>query len=127
MYLLDTHYLLWSLYEPEKLSKKAIELLEDSNNIIFFSAASIFEIVIKESIGKIKVEDNIANTLIKSGFLELSITAKHAENLKSVPLLHKDPFDRILLSQAIIESLTLITKDHQLQQYKGYYKNIVSL
>ena len=127
MYLLDTHYLLWSLYEPEKLSKKAIELLEDSNNVIFFSSASIFEIVIKESIGKIKVEDNITNTLIEAGFLELPITAKHAENLKSIPLLHKDPFDRILLSQAVIESLTLITKDNHLQQYKNYYKNIVNL
>ncbi|MCF6767390.1 type II toxin-antitoxin system VapC family toxin [Thiotrichales bacterium 19S11-10] len=127
MYLLDTHYLLWLLYEPSKLSKKAIELIENPACELFFSSASIFEVVIKESIGKIKVSKNLSYELESSGLIQLPIMAEHAEALRSLPTTHKDPFDRIMLAQCTCEKMTFITQDKLILKYQSFYKKIKNI
>jgi PIN domain nuclease of toxin-antitoxin system len=124
MILLDTHYLIWSMCDPDKLSTKARNLIATSEDSIFFSSASIFEIEIKKSIGKLVLDDGFLGALIDAGFLELPIHANHAENIRNLPLIHKDPFDRMLLSQAQCEKMTLLSCDAQIHKYKSYYSKI---
>ena len=119
--LLDTHVLLWAAGVPEKLSESARTLLTESESRLFFSAASIWEIVIKLGLGR---EDftvdphRLRKLLIVHGYTELSITAEHALRIDSLPPLHKDPFDRILLAQARAEGMHLLTSDAKVAQYQ---------
>lgn len=119
--LLDTHVLLWAAGAPEKLSDSARTLLTESESRLFFSAASIWEIVIKLGLGR---EDftvdphRLRKLLIVHGYTELSITAEHALRIDSLPPLHKDPFDRILLAQARAEGMHLLTSDAKVAQYQ---------
>lgn len=118
--LLDTHVLLWAAGNPQRLSDKTHSLLIDESNELFFSSASIWEIVIKNSLGRADFEVNpvrLFNLLLQNGYRELTITSLHTLAVASLPAIHKDPFDRILLSQASCEGLWLITADHLLQQY----------
>ncbi len=119
--LLDTHILLWAAGQPEKLSESARRLLDSPENSLFFSAASIWEIVIKLGLGRkdFKVDPyRLRKELVAHGYTELPITAEHALRIESLPPFHRDPFDRILLAQARTEGLLLVTADATVAQYK---------
>ena len=119
--LIDTHIALWSLYDEKKLSKKAKQLLLDSNNTIYYSLASAWEVEIKHSIGKLPVPaDTFIEDCDSTGFLPLSIKKEHILSLKDLPLLpdnHKDPFDRLLLTQAKSEKMAFLTLDKKILAY----------
>ena len=118
--LLDTHILLWASGCPEKLTESARGLLLEAENNLFFSAASIWEIVIKLKLGR---EDfsvdpfRMRKMLVAHGYTELPVTADHALRVDTLPMLHKDPFDRILLAQARAEGMALVTADSAISQY----------
>jgi PIN domain nuclease of toxin-antitoxin system len=119
--LLDTHILLWAAGQPEKLPESARTLLTTPENTLFFSAASIWEIVIKRGLGRedFKVDPlRLRKMLITHGYLELAVTAEHALKIETLSLLHKDPFDRLLLAQARVEGMLLITVDAAILQYQ---------
>lgn len=117
--LLDTHIFLWWLDTPEKLNDKELGFIKDTNNTVFISAASIWEISIKKTIGKLFLPENcdILDGINQSCFLPLSINVKHAQFVETLPKHHDDPFDRMIISQAIINNLVLITKDEKIKQY----------
>lgn len=118
MYLLDTHVFLWWLKADKKLGKPVLSIISNQSNIIFVSSATIWEIAIKAKLGKIKVPSNIEDFISKSGFEELSINVSHASHTKRLPLYHKDPFDRMLIAQAMLENLTILTHDKIFKKYK---------
>lgn len=115
--LLDTHALLWALSAPEKLSTAARLAIEDGNNPVFYSSASIWELSIKSAKGLLEIEDAFLNELETANFVELPVRSNHAWAVRSLPPIHADPFDRILAAQAQIERLTLITRDQFLEKY----------
>ena len=120
--LLDTQILLWAAGQPERLSPAARRLLNNPRNTLMFSAATLWEIAIKKTLGRedFQVEPRLLRRgLLDNGYHELPITSEHAVGIDSLPLLHKDPFDRLLLSQALIEGVTLLTGDAQLARYPG--------
>lgn len=119
-YLLDTHILLWAA--AGELPAKAAEYIEDENNSLFFSSASIWEVVIKSGLGRsdFTVDPSILyHGLLGAGYVELPVTTEHALGVERLPQIHKDPFDRILLSQAISEHCTFLTADANIAQYQG--------
>lgn len=118
--LLDTHILLWSAGQPDKLSTLARSLLLDASNKLFFSSASIWEIVIKRGLGRddFKVDPcRLKRLLIISGYEEITVSSEHALAVDTLPTLHKDPFDRILIAQARTEGMMLLTVDGQIIRY----------
>ena len=118
--LLDTHIILWAAGMPEKLSDTARKLLVDTDSRLFFSAASLWEIVIKRGIGRddFRVDPlRLRKMLLLNGYSELPITAEHVLRVDTLPLLHKDPFDRILIAQARSEAMFLLTVDSAVIQY----------
>ena len=115
--LLDTHILIWALENNPELSEKARNAIIDGNNMVFVSSASVWEISIKKAMGKLKVPDNLFTELKSHRFTLLNINFEHAQLAGELPLLHKDPFDRMLIAQAIVEKLTLISNDHFISQY----------
>jgi PIN domain nuclease of toxin-antitoxin system len=119
--LVDTHVVLWWLDDPKKLSGQAHQLIESLENNVFVSAAVVWEIVIKKSIGKLKAPDNLLEMLKDEGFIWLPITEQHALRLEQLPPIHQDPFDRIQIAQALTEGFTLITKDKKIVQYDLAY------
>lgn len=119
--LLDTHILLWAAGQPDKLSSSAREMLLDSRNTLFFSSASIWEIVIKRGIGRndFKVDPyRLRKMLVMNHYIELAISSEHVLRVESLPLLHKDPFDRVLIAQARSEGMLLLTVDTAIIKYK---------
>ncbi len=119
--LLDTHIILWSAGQPEKLSESIRSILTSQENSLFFSAASIWEIVIKLGLGRndFKVDPyRLRKMMVIHGYTELPVTSEHALKIDSLPLLHKDPFDRLLLAQARVEGMMLLTVDAAIAQYK---------
>ncbi|MBW1703842.1 MAG: type II toxin-antitoxin system VapC family toxin [Deltaproteobacteria bacterium] len=119
--LLDTHIVLWAAGQPEKLSKPVRTLLTTSENFLFFSAASMWEIVIKRGLGREDFKVNprrLKKMLIVHGYTELPVTAEHAFTVETLPLLHKDPFDRLLIAQARTEGMLLVTVDTAVSQYQ---------
>ncbi len=112
--LLDTHALIWAGFSLPKLSAGAVALIADNGNRKLFSAASIWEISIKERLGRADfLVDAIAfrRGLLANGYTELYVTSSHAIAAARLPILHKDPFDRMLLAQAVEENLILLTAD----------------
>lgn len=125
--LLDTQLLLWAAGQPESLSRSALDLLEDEDNELLFSAASLWEIAVKKSLGRddFQVEPRVLRrSLLDNGYSELPITSDHAVNIDALPALHKDPFDRLLLAQALSEGITLLTADDQLARYSGPVRKV---
>ena len=115
--LLDTPIFIWVVSDDAKLSGAAWSLIETAD-AVYVSSASIWEATIKYQLGKLPIEsDRLVETVVSSGFLELSITLRHAAAVGKLPLLHRDPFDRLLLAQAISEPLILMTADDRLAQY----------
>ena len=120
--LLDTHLLLWAAGEPAHLSGRARALLKDPANQLIFSAASLWEIAIKCRLGRddFHVDPRLLRRgLLDNGYGELPITSEHAVAIDGLPALHKDPFDRILVAQATVEGMTLLTADPVVAQYRG--------
>lgn len=111
MYLLDTHVLLWCLENSPRLKPSAIQLISDPNNIIFVSTVSVWEITVKKMLGKLDVPDNLAEIIEETAFKPLVITFEDALAIETLPDLHNDPFDRLLIAQAQVHRLTLITHD----------------
>ena len=119
-YLLDTHVLLWAAGQPERLSESVHAALQDRQNQLYFSSVSIWEIVIKRSFGRndFVVDPRLLRYgSINNGYVELAMTSEHALTLATLPSIHKDPFDRILVAQAITEQMKLITADTILAKY----------
>jgi len=120
--LLDTHLLLWAAGAPSRLSRKARALIADEANELLFSAASLWEVVIKNTLGRddFRVDAReLRLALLDNGYKEVPVTSLHAVALADLPALHKDPFDRILLAQAMREDATLLTTDEMLSGYPG--------
>lgn len=121
-FLIDTHLLIWAANEPEKLSSKAVSLMANPEHELLFSAASIWEIAIKNGLGRddFKVDARLLRRgLLDNDYTELTITSAHAVFVESLPLIHKDPFDRILVAQATAEGFTLLTADSTVARYPG--------
>ena len=120
--LLDTHLIVWAMGSPERLPVGLASMLEDPGNTPFFSVASLWELVIKQGLGRPDFNLHpplLRRTLLDNGWLELPIEAAHTLAVAALPGLHRDPFDRLLLAQAISEGLLLITADQQLAAYPG--------
>jgi len=120
--LLDTHILLWAAGEPQKLPVKIRQLIEDEENTLFFSAASIWEIVMKNGLGRndFQIEPRMfRSALMDNGYLELPITSEHVLFVHDLPPLHKDPVDRILVAQSSIEGMAVLTVDQAVIDYGG--------
>jgi PIN domain nuclease of toxin-antitoxin system len=120
--LLDTHILLWAAAEPSKLSPKATALISNEDNRLYFSAASLWEVVIKNGLGRpdFRVDPHLLRRgLVDNGYLELPITSQHTLAVSHLPDIHKDPFDRILVAQAETEGFLLITSDELVARYPG--------
>lgn len=118
--LLDTHLLLWAAGAPERLSTKARDLLLDPGNQLIFSSASLWEITIKNGLERpdFRVDPRrLWRMLLVNGYRELPVTSEHAIAVNDLPPLHKDPFDRILISQARVEGLLLLTVDQVVAGY----------
>ncbi len=121
-YLLDTHLLLWAAGQPERLSRNALGILENPANQLLFSAASLWEISIKNGLGRDDFSVNprlLRRGLLDNGYVELPITSEHTVSLDNLPPLHKDPFDRLLVVQAMVEGITLLTSDALVARYAG--------
>ncbi len=125
--LVDTHLLLWAANEPKRLPKAARVLMEDLENELLFSAASIWEIAMKSSLGRedFRVDARLLRRgLLDNGYTELPITSEHAINVDHLPAAHKDPFDRILVAQAMVEGILLLTHDLKLAAYRGPIRKV---
>ena len=123
--LVDTHLLLWATARSRRLPREARLLLEEPANEVFFSAASLWEIVIKAALRKpdFKVDVTLLRpALSEMGFAELPVSGIHAERLASLPPIHKDPFDRMLVAQSLAEPLVLLTNDGVLADYGNVVK-----
>jgi len=116
-YLLDTHVILWWLTEPKKIKQKALKTISDRNNRIFISSASFWEIGIKKGLGRIIIPHNIIETLLNEGFEILSISAEAGLGVADLPMIHSDPFDRLLVIQAKLNDLIIITNDAKINDY----------
>ena len=118
--LLDTHVLLWSLTEPQKLSRRTREALEDAQNEVFASSVSGWEIAVKRSLGKLNAPDNLEAGVKEQDFTPLNLTFLHAEQAGALPPHHGDPFDRMLIAQAQVEGLILVTRDMPVCRSTGF-------
>lgn len=120
--LLDTHVLIWAAGLPDRLSAEARALIADADNELFFSAASLWEIAIKSGLGRedFAVDARLLRRgLIDNGYSELPVASEHAAAIDGLPPIHKDPFDRLLIAQAMVEGVTLLTADEIVARYPG--------
>lgn len=115
--LLDTHVVLWWLSDDQRLGHEARRLIANPGNHVAASAASVWEMAVKSSIGKLSVPDGLEEAILECGFKPLAITMEHAARVGELPLLHRDPFDRMLIAQAQLEGLELLTADAGLRAY----------
>jgi PIN domain nuclease of toxin-antitoxin system len=125
--LLDTHVLLWAAGEPKRLSRRARALLNDSDNELLFSVASLWEVAIKRVLGRSDFQVDarlLRRGLLDNGYNELPILSEHVVATESLPAIHKDPFDRVLVAQATVEGVTLLTTDSLVAQYPGPIRTV---
>jgi PIN domain nuclease of toxin-antitoxin system len=115
--LLDTHAALWWLAGDKRFSEKVSNLMTDTANQVLLSAAVAWEVAIKSSLGKLDAPDDFAATLLGAGAQALPVSIKHAETVKELPWHHRDPFDRLLIAQAMIESAAVATHDGAFHRY----------
>ena len=120
IYLLDTHLLLWAAGQPERLSKRAVELLSEPTNGVMFSSAAVWEVAIKSRLGRrdFRVDARLFRRgLLENGYAELAIESDHTLATLDLPDVHQDPFDRIQVAQARVEGLVLLTTDDVVADY----------
>ncbi len=115
--LLDTHVLLWWLDDDPSLSTRARAAIANGENLAFVSAATVWEICIKEALGKLEIPPDFREVLAAQPLLPLDITAEHAHAVAGLPDHHRDPFDRMLIAQARTERLTVVTHDARFREY----------
>lgn len=115
--LLDTCIVIWALEDNKTKLGKFVKIIEDPENEIVISVVSYLEIVIKVSLGKLKIPDNWIDLIEETGFDWLYLEPKHIQKLENLPLIHNDPFDRLLISQAQAEQMKLLTADEKILQY----------
>ncbi len=129
-YLIDTHYALWALFEPEKIPAKIVKIFENEEDEKYVSGISLWEISLKYSIGKLELygtnPEGVYDSLLEAGFKVLDLKNIDAATFFRLPLIedHKDPFDRLLIWQAIQNNLIFLTKNRKIEQYR---KNGLSL
>jgi len=126
-YLLDTHLLVWSANQPQRLSRLAAEAIVDPNNYLYFSAISIWEVAVKQNLGRSSFTVNahtLRGGLLANGLIEIPLTSSHGIATLGLPSIHQDPFDRILIAQAIAENITLLTSDVQIAKYPGPIRKV---
>ena len=116
-YLLDTHVLLWLLYDDARVPTEVVEALSRPLAKVYVSSISIVEIEIKRSIGKLLLDSSPLDFIDQMGFKSLDLTMKEARRLSELPLIHRDPFDRLLICQALENRLTLVTADEFVSRY----------
>lgn len=120
--LLDTHLLLWTAGQPDRLSAEARKFIDDPGNELLFSAASLWEVIIKRGLGRddFKVDARVLRRgLLDNGYSELPVVSDHVVAIDSLPTIHKDPFDRILVAQATVEGIIFLTTDSLIAKYPG--------
>lgn len=125
--LLDTHLLLWAAGQPKKLPIAARKLIVSQRNTLHFSTASLWEIAIKRALGRddFRADPGVLRRgLLESGYEELPINGDHAVAVGVLPALHKDPFDRMLVAQAAVQGMTLLTVDAQVAEYPGPVRRV---
>lgn len=125
--LLDTHVLLWAAIAPARLGGEARDLLEDPGNDLVFSAASLWEIAIKQGLGRddFQVDARLLRRgLVDNGYTELPVTGSHALAVADLPAIHRDPFDRLLVAQATLEGMALLTADPVVARYPGPVRRV---
>lgn len=115
--LLDTHALLWWLADEPSLTEEARARIADPGNVVFLSAVVVWELRIKQAIGKIELPEDFAEVLGGESFVELPVTLAHAHAVASLPPIHRDPFDRMLIAQSVVEKLTVVTRDPWFGEY----------
>jgi PIN domain nuclease of toxin-antitoxin system len=126
-FLVDTHLVLWTFFEPKKLPAQARAILESPKNKLVYSTVVLWEIGIKRGLGKkeFQVEPRVLRrTLLDDDYEELPVLGQHAVEVDILPRLHKDPFDRILIAQALVEGITLLTADPVIAQYPGPIRKV---
>lgn len=119
-YILDTNALIFYLYNPVRLSKTAVDIVHNEDNQIYVSIVSLWEIAIKSSIGKLEIKNSmeeIAGICLKYKIELLAINPQHLDQIANLPQIHGDPFDRLIISQAITENLTIVTSDSIIPKY----------
>lgn len=114
--LLDTHVLLWWLDDPTLIVESAREAIAEPNNDVFVSSVSVWEVVLKRSLGKLNAPHNLPNVIAANGFRVLPVTIDHALATESLPWHHRDPFDRMLVAQAIAEGMSFL-RDKWIREY----------
>ena len=117
-FLLDTHVLLWTIFEPGKLSSEARRLISDRQNIICISIVSLWEISIKKNIGRLDIPEEFFQVVRNGGFEILPLTIEEVQEYQTLPLHHRDPFDRMLIVHARQQKLILITRDTEISKYE---------
>lgn len=125
--LLDTHLLLWAAGQPKRLPAAARKLLADPDNEPLFSAVSLWEVAIKHGLGRadFRVDARLLRRgLLDNGYGELPMLGEHAVTIDGLPLIHKDPFDRMLVAQATVEGITLLTADPLVAKYPGPVRKV---
>ena len=125
--LLDTHLLLWAAGQPSRLSAAGRKLIDNPRNELMFSAANIWEVVIKNGLGRSDFQADprlLRRGLLDNGYSELPILSDHVVALETLPPIHKDPFDRLLVAQAIVEGITLLTADTVVAKYPGPVRKV---
>ena len=115
--LLDTHALLWWLDDPQHLSKAARKAITDGKNTVYVSAAVVWEIAIKRSLGKLDAPHDLEGAMASNRFLPLPVTIPHALAVEMLPGHHRDPFDRLLIAQAVAEDLVIVTTERYFAAY----------
>ena len=125
--LLDTHLLLWAARPSPQLSSRARRLINDPDNELVVSAASLWEIAIKSALRRPNFRLDaplFRRNLLNNGYDEMAVTGEHAVAVANLPLLHRDPFDRILIAQSIVEGITLLTSDPRVAQYPAPVRKV---
>lgn len=115
--LLDTHVVLWSLSAPTRLRSETRKRIEAPDTVVFVSAVTAWEIELKRALGKLRAPHDLADQLRARRFQELPLRIRHIQALSALPALHRDPFDRALVAQAVADNLVLVTSDAQLRAY----------
>ena len=115
--LLDTHTVLWWLSDDPALSETARAAIADPENTVFLSAVVVWEIRIKQRIGKLDLPDDFGEVLERQRFAELPVTVDHAHTITELPAVHRDPFDRMLVAQAMVEHMAIVTRDQLIAEY----------
>jgi PIN domain nuclease of toxin-antitoxin system len=116
--VLDTHALLWALDDNPRLSATARAAIEDTGNVVLASAASAWEIAIKRALGRLDVPDDLEDAVAAAGFTRRAITFADARQLAALPPHHRDPFDRMLVAQAMVEGAPIVSSDPQIARYQ---------